>query len=491
MYKRYQKLGLFVAPVLSLIVLLLPPARGMQPEAIKVAAVAVLMAIWWITEAVPIPVTALLPLALFPLLGVLSAKETSAPYAHHLIFLFLGGFLIAIAMEKWNLHRRIALYTIRLVGFSSSRIILGFMVATALLSMWISNTATTMMMVPVGLAIIKQSAEFIEKDKLLNIDTGPGQFKFGAALMLSIAYAASIGGVATIIGTPPNTFLVGYIDQAYHIQITFLQWMLLGVPLSIVMLVIAWLYLTRIAVPPEIKELPGGTELLAEEIKKLGKMQKGEKYVLVIFLLVAFLWIARGFIHFGPKTIHDATIAMGGAIALFLIPVDWDKGIFVLDWKSAVKLPWDIIILFGGGLALAHGVSKSGLVKWVGQQFTVLQGANLLVIILGVVLLTMLLTELTSNTATAAIIIPIMASIALAINMHPFILIIPVSVAASYAFMLPVATPPNAIVFGSHYLTIPQMARVGVILNLTASIFILLAVKFLLPLIWNVSVNVH
>ena len=459
----------------------------MPPDAMKVAAVATLMAVWWITEAVPIPVTALLPIALFPLLGVLSAKESSAPYAHHLIFLFLGGFLIAIAMEKWNLHRRIALYTIRFVGVSSSKIILGFMVATAFLSMWISNTATTMMMVPIGLAVIKQTTEFIDKQGKLNIDTRPTHFNLGTALMLGIAYSASIGGVATIIGTPPNVFLVGYIEQTYHIQIGFVQWMMFGFPLAVIMLIIAWFYLTRIALPPEIKNLPGGRELIYSEIKKLGKMQKAEKYVLGVFAIVALLWISRGFVHIGPSTIHDATIAMVGAIILFLIPVDWKKGEFVLDWKSAVKLPWDIIILFGGGLALAHGFSKSGLVNWISEQFTVLQGSNLMIVILLVILLGMFLTELTSNTATAAILIPIMAGIAVAMHVHPFLLIIPVSIAVSYAFMLPVATPPNAIIFGSHYLTIPQMAKVGIIVNLTGVVLILLAVKVLLPLIWNIN----
>lgn len=489
MYKLYRKIGFFGGPLLALFLLLLPPAPNMAPEAMKVAAVAVLMAVWWITEAVPIPVTALLPIALFPLLGVMNAKESSAPYANHLIFLFLGGFLIAIAMEKWNLHRRIALYTIRLVGVSSSRIVLGFMIATAFLSMWISNTATTMMMLPIGLAVIKQTTEFIDKQKKSDIDTRPTHFNFGTALMLGIAYAASIGGVATIIGTPPNVFMVGYLEQTYHIHITFVQWMMLGVPLAVFMLIIAWLYLTRIALPPEIKNLPGGMELLCLEIRKLGKMQEAEKYVLGVFALVALLWILRGFVHFGPATMHDATIAMAGAILLFLIPVDWKEGAFVLDWKAALKLPWDIIILFGGGLALAHAFSKSGLVKWISVQFTVLQGSNLLLIIVLVILFGIFLTELTSNTATAAILIPIMAGIAVAMNVHELVLIIPVTIAVSYAFMLPVATPPNAIVFGSHYLTIPQMARVGFFLNLTGVVFIVIALKILVPLIWGVNIS--
>ncbi len=490
MYQLRQKIGFFAGPIVFIVLLFLPPGKGLSPAALKVGAVASLMTIWWITEAVPIPATALLPLALFPALGVLSAKDASAPYAHHLIFLFLGGFLIAIAMEKWNLHRRVALYTIRMVGFSSKRIILGFMVATGFLSMWISNTATTMMMVPIGLAVIKETVEFIKKHEALHIDTDRKNFNFGIALMLGIAYAASIGGVATIIGTPPNTILIGFIEQTYKTQVTFGQWMLFGVPLSIVMLFIAWIYLTRFAAPPEIDELPGGKELLEREIHKLGKMNKGEKYVLVVFSLVALLWILHGIFPVGPKTIHDATIAMAGAILLFLLPVDWEKGVFVLDWKSAVRLPWDVIFLFGGGLALAKGFAASGLAKWIGQQLIMLQSLNIILMILLVVMLAMLLTEVTSNTATAAIIVPVMGSVALALHVHPFLLIIPAAVAASYAFMLPVATPPNAIVFGSGYLSIPKMARIGVILNIIGTILITIMVKFVLPLIWNLQTPV-
>ncbi|MHB2152834.1 SLC13 family permease [Calditrichota bacterium GD2] len=487
MYSLRQRIGLFSGPILFLLLLFIRPSGGMSPQALKVAAVALLMTIWWITEAIPIPATALLPLVLFPGLGVLKASDASAPYAHHLIFLFMGGFLIAIAMEKWNLHKRVALHTIRLVGFSSNRIILGFMIATAFLSMWISNTATTMMMVPIGMAVIKQSVDFIEKSDDYAINTTPPHFKFGTALMLGIAYAASIGGVATIIGTPPNTILVGFIEQTYHMQIRFVQWMLFGVPLAVIMLLIAWLYLTRFASVPEIDRLPGGKELLEAELKKIGKMTKAEGYVLTVFGMVALLWISRGFIHCGPSTIHDATIAMGGAILLFMIPVNWKKGIFVLDWQSAVRLPWDVILLFGGGLSLARGFSESGLAQWIGEQFVVLHGMNIFIIVFIVTFFSLMLTEITSNTATAAVLIPVLGSVAVAMHVHPFLLIIPAGVAASYAFMLPVATPPNAIVFGSRYLTIPQMARIGVVLNLIGAVLITLLVHFALPHIWNLK----
>ncbi len=487
MYTLRQKIGFFAGPALAILVGLLPASNGLSESGVKVAAVATLMVIWWITEAVPIPATALLPTALFPALGVMSAKDSCAPYAHHLIFLFLGGFLIAIAMEKWNLHRRIALHTIRLVGFSSNRIILGFMVATAFLSMWISNTATTMMMVPIALAVLTQTVEFIEKNDQLKIDTRPTHFKFGLALTLGIAYAASIGGAATIIGTPPNTILVGFIDQTYHIQIKFAQWMLFGVPLSITMLIITWLLLVKIAAPPEIKHLPGGKDVLNQEIAKLGKMKIGEIYVLIVFSLVALLWIVHGVIPFGPKTIRDSTIAMVGASVLFMIPVDWKKGIFVLDWKSAVKLPWDVIFLFGGGLALAKAFEVSGLSNWIGLQLNMLKSMNIILIIFFVVVLAKFLTELTSNTATAAMIIPVVAGVAVAINVHPFLLVMAATVSASLAFMLPVATPPNAIVFGTRYMTIPQMAKIGLILNIIVTVLITLMIRYILPLIWNLN----
>ncbi len=487
MYTLRQKIGFFAGPILALFVGFLPPSAGLSAAGVKVAAVATLMVIWWITEAVPIPATALLPTALFPILGIMSAKESCAPYAHHLIFLFLGGFMIAIAMEKWNLHRRIALHTIRFVGFSSNRIILGFMVATAFLSMWISNTATTMMMVPIGLAVLNETIDFIEHNKDLNIDTRPTRFKFGLALMLGIAYAASIGGVATIIGTPPNTILAGFIEQTYHVPVSFVQWMLFGVPLSVIMLALTWYYLVKFAAPPEIKRLPGGKALLEKQIKNLGKMQKAERWVLIVFGIVVFLWISHGFIPGMPKMIKDSTIAMSGAAILFMIPVDWQKGIFVLDWKSATRLPWDVIFLFGGGLALAKGFEVSGLSKWIGMQLVSLQSLNILLIILIVVILSIALTEVTSNTATAAMLIPVVAGVAMAIHIHPFILIIAATISASLAFMLPVATPPNAIVFGTHYMTIPQMAKIGLILDLIMTVLVTLMIKFILPLIWNLN----
>ena len=487
MHSYRKKIGLFSGAIIFFIILLLPLPKGMPPEALKVGAIASLMAIWWLTEAIPIPATALLPLALFPLLGISNSKQASAPYANHLIFLFLGGFFIAIAMEKWNLHKRIALQIINFVGVSPNRIILGFMISTAFLSMWISNTATAMMMVPVGMAIIKQSTDIIDKNNPCNIDTTPGKFNFGTALMLSIAFSASIGGVATIIGTPPNTILVGLIESMYHRQIAFSEWMLIGVPLAIVMLFVTWIYLTRFALKAEISELPGGKETIKNEIKKLGKITSAERKVLAVFIFVAVSWMVRGFIKSGSQMMHDSTIAIMGAIMLFIIPIDFKKGIFVLDWEAAKKVPWDIIILFGGGLSLADGFIKSGLAKWIGSQLTILQGTSFIVLIIFVVIVAMLLTEVTSNTATSAMLIPVMGSIAIGMSIHPYGPMIAVCIASSYAFMLPVATPPNAVVFGSKYVTIPTMARVGVILDIIGLIFIIITVTYLIPLAWGID----
>ena len=489
MYTSRQRFGLFLGPVLFLLILMLPLPAGLKPEGLKVAAVTILMATWWITEAIPIPATALLPIGLFPALNVMKSGAATAPYANHLIFLFLGGFFIAIAMEKWKLHRRIALHTIRLVGTSSSRIILGFMIATAFLSMWISNTATTMMMMPIGLSVINKTVEHIKKHNVKGIDTTPTQFRFGSALMLGIAYAASIGGVATIIGTPPNTILVGFIEKLYHQQVSFSLWMAFGVPLAVIMLAISWFYLVRFALPPELKTLPGGKEHILQELKELGSITKAERRVLIVFVLVAMAWIIRGFIKLENLMIHDATIAMLGASLLFVIPADFKKGRFLLDWKSAVRAPWDVIILFGGGLSLANAFSVTGLADWIGGRLHILQGMPLIIIIFVVIIVAMLLTEVTSNTATTAMLIPVMAGIAVGMAVHPFGLMIAAAVASSYAFMLPVATPPNAIVFGSKQITIPQMMRVGIVLDIIGSVLITFFLMYVIPLLWGINMH--
>ena len=487
---KNKNIGLITGLLLFTVILLLPTPESLPIAAKHVLAVAALMATWWVMEAIPIPATALLPIVLFPTLGVMSGAEVTRPYAHHLIYLFLGGFLIAVTIEKWNLHRRIALYTINLIGVTPKRIILGFMIASAALSMWISNTAATMMMVTIGLAVLKQVVAEIKADPELDIDTRPEHFHFGIALMLGIAYAATIGGVATLIGTPPNAILAGVVESHFGQSISFLDWMMFAFPLSVTMLIITWYYLTHFAFPGEIDYLPGGKETVEREIAELGKMSRQEKIVLFVFGLVATLWITRGFIKIDAfKYVTDSTIAMAGALLLFIIPANLKEKEFLLDWKTACKIPWDILILFGGGFALAKGFTDSGLTQVIASQLGVLQGSNLLLIIAAVIAVVIFLTEITSNTATASMFLPIIAAMAVAMHIHPYTLMIAVALAASFAFMLPVATPPNAIAFSSHYFTIRQMARTGIWLNLIGIILISLFVKFYLPIIWGIDIN--
>lgn len=453
-----------------------------------VGAIATLMAVWWVSEALPIAAVALLPISLFPLLGVMPTASVTAQYANQIIYLFIGGFFIAVTMERWNLHRRIALNTIRLVGTAPARIILGFMIASAILSMFVSNTATAMMMVPIGLAVIKQASEIIKKNNIQGIDTRPENFHFAIALMLGIAYACSIGGVGTIIGTPPNTVFVGVSETSFNQQISFALWMAYGVPLAAVMLILCWLYLIKVAFPLKIRELPGGKEFIDQEISALGKITKEEVMILCVFILVASAWILRGFISFG--FFNDAAIAITGAMILFILPSNYEKGIFLLDWKTAVSIPWGIVVLFGGGLALAHGFSQTGLAAWIANALIFLDGYNIFILLLAVALLTIFLTEVTSNTATATMLMPILASMALAMSVHPYGLMIAATIAASFAFMLPVATPPNAVVFGSSFISIPQMAKAGIALNIAGVIIIVLATALLLPLLWDIDLTV-
>jgi len=480
--KHRNVVGLLAGPLLFMLLLLSPLPEGMTPQGLRVAAVAVLMAVWWVTEAIPIPATALLPIALFPVLGVLSGSEVTHAYGNHLIYLFLGGFLIAVTMQKWNLHHRIALYTIRLVGVTPQRIVLGFMLATAFLSMWISNTAATMMMVTIAMAVTGEM-EHDQRHK-------PGEFWFGTVLMLGIGYAASIGGVATLIGTPPNAIFAGVMEKTYGVSISFLDWMMFALPLSLVMLFIVWYYLSRVLFTRADMHLPGSKAMIREHIARLGPMSRQELTVAAVFSVVALLWILRGF--FQPQAlsmVKDSTIAIAGALLLFLIPVDLKKREFLLDWKTAVTIPWDIIVLFGGGFALAQGFSESGLTRWLAEQLTVLQGFNSVLIIVAVVLLVVFLTEVTSNTATASLLLPVMGALATAIDMNPLGLMVAAVVAASFAFMLPVATPPNAIVFSSRYITIAQMAAAGFRLNLIGALVITGFVYLVLPYAWGIQLQ--
>ncbi|MFO7576594.1 MAG: SLC13 family permease [Pelovirga sp.] len=482
-YSRRQMIGLWLGPLLFTLMLVLPTPAGMEAPAQKMAALALLMATWWMCESLPIPATSLLPIVLFPWLGILSTGKAAAPYANHLIFLFMGGFIIALSMQRWNLHRRIAMNIVKVVGFSPSRLILGFMVATAALSAFVSNTATTVMMMPIGLAIITHVITEGKKEGLdKTIDFSPEQFAFGLNLMLGIAYAASIGGVATLIGTPPNTVLAGYLNKTYGYEITFARWMMFGVPLVLIMLPLCWLWLTRVANPMKLKKVPGGRDLINEELRQMGRMSAGERWTGQVFFLTAMAWIFRkqlSFLFPDPSLITDATIAMAGGLVLFLIPISLKKNIFVMDWHWASKMPWGVLLLFGGGLALAEGFKVTGLAVWIGSRVTLLEHAPVLILVIAVTTLIIFLTELTSNTATAAMVMPILSAIAIGLGQNPMLLLIPAAVAASCAFMLPVATPPNAIVFGSGYVTIPQMVKSGFGLNLI-SIVLAVVVTYLL-----------
>lgn len=478
--------GLITGPVLFVLFLAAPVPEGMTPEAQKVAAIAILMAVWWITEAIPIPATALLPIALYPIMGVMSGADVTHSYAHHLIFLFMGGFLIAVTMQKWNLHRRIALETIRMVGMTPERIVLGFMLATAFLSMWISNTAATMLMVTIGMAVIRQASGE-------TTHTGSPQgddYRFGTALMLGIGYSASIGGIATLVGTPPNAILVGVLEDNYGQSISFMDWMLFGVPLSLLMLFITWWYLTRLASRCSGAALSGSQETLRGELNRLGPMSRPEKLVAGVFILVAALWILRGLLKPpGLEMVRDSTIAIAGALLLFVIPADWKKREFLLDWQTAVRIPWDIIILFGGGFALARGFSTSGLTAYLAGQLALLEGASVVVIIATVALLVTFLTEVTSNTATATLLLPVMGALSEAMHVHPYGLMITAVIAASFAFMLPVATPPNAIVFSARYVSISRMARIGLFLNLIGVVLITAFATLWLPRVWGLDLT--
>ncbi|MFC0606061.1 SLC13 family permease [Winogradskyella pulchriflava] len=473
-----KKIGLFLGPLLFLLIKFFFHPEGLDDAANAILASTAWVAVWWITEAIAIPATALLPIILFPLSGGLSLSETTASYGHKYIFLFLGGFILAIAIEKWNLHKRIALNIIKLVGTDVRKIILGFMVATALLSMWISNTATAVMILPVGIAIVLQLKDNPKTEENENLI-------FGKALMLAIAYSASIGGMATLIGTPPNLVLAGVVESTYNTEITFSQWFMFGFPISVILLIICWIYLTRYAFKFKQKEFPGGKKEIENQIKALGKMSYEEKAVLTVFTITAIAWICRSFLltKWLPA-IDDTTIAIIASILLFLIRNN-KKEHALINWEDAVKLPWGILLLFGGGMALAMGFEVSGLAAWIGNQLTSLVGVSIFVLLLILIAAVNFLTEITSNMATTAMLLPVLVSLAAVLNIHPYILLVSATLAASCAFMLPVATPPNAVVFGSGYLKIEDMVKKGIWMNVISIILVTLIVYYVLPLVWN------
>ncbi|WP_104750850.1 SLC13 family permease [Helicobacter salomonis] len=444
-----------------------------------VAAVAILMGTWWMSEAIALVATALLPLVLFSALGVASFKEVGASYGSPIIFLFMGGFVLAMAMQRWNLHSRIALRIILLVGTSPRALVAGFMLATAFLSMWVSNTATAVMMMPVGLSVLTLVAKLLQKQDCKTDSSYQSapiyRTNFSICLMLGIAYSASIGSLATLIGTPPNALLAGYMQDAFGFKIGFGQWMILGVPIALLMLMGAWFLLTFVIFPIKIKEIPGGREVIVQELHKLGPMSAGELWVATLFVLASLSWVFLGSIlhSMGIKIANlDSIIAMGVAIALFIIPAQKTR---LIDWDTMKKLPWDVLLLFGGGLALSAQFSKSGLSLWIGHQVAHLSHLPLLLLMVLVVALVIFLTEITSNTATAAAFLPVIGGVALGLgyeHSQALFFTIPVALAATCAFMLPVATPPNAIAYGSGYVKMQDMIKAGLWLNILGIVLI-------------------
>lgn len=478
MINSKKNIGLFLGPILFIIIKFYFHPNGLESSANAVLASAVWVAVWWITEALPIAVTALLPIIIFPLSGGPSLNETATSYGHKYVFLYLGGFILAIAIEKWKLHKRIALTIIKIVGTNVVNIILGFMVSTAFLSMWISNTATAVMILPVGMAIVshlKDNPDTIENENII----------FGKALMLAIAYSASIGGMATLIGTPPNLVLAGVVQESFGVEITFSQWFSFGFPISLLLLFICWLYLTRFAFKFKQKTFPGGRDEIDRQLKALGPISFEEKTIFIVFLLTAFAWITRSFLlkQFIPA-IDDTIIAIISAFLVFLLPSK-DRKNQLLNWEDTKKLPWGILLLFGGGMALALGFEVSGLAVWIGEQFTSLKTFPLILLLLVLIASVNFLTEITSNLATTAMLLPVLVSLATVIDVHPYILLVAATVAASCAFMLPVATPPNAVVFGSGYLKIEDMVKKGFWMNIISILLLTLIVYYILPLVWN------
>jgi sodium-dependent dicarboxylate transporter 2/3/5 len=477
-----SRVGLVLGPVLAIaLALSLPEASdapgGLTPAGRATAAVAAWMATWWLTEAVPLAVTALLPVVLFPLLGIAPIRDTTAPYANPLIFLFLGGFLLGLGIQRFGLHRRIALLVLLRVGTSPRALVGGFMLAAAGLSMWISNTATAIMMLPIGASVLKLLDEQEHANPAGAKPDAPTR-GFGTALVLGIAYACSIGGIGTLVGTPPNLVLAAFVREQYGIEVTMLGWLGIGLPLVALMLPLTWWYLTRIAFPLPATPLPCGRDVLRSELAALGSMDRGERTALAVFLATALGWLLRPQLvaWTGLTSLSDAGIAMLGALSLFVIPVDRKATRYALDWETARQVPWEILILFGGGLSLAAAIAANGVDNFIAGGFAGLAGLPFWVIALTITAAVIFLTEITSNTAVTTTLMPVLAATAIATGAPPGLLLTAAALAASCAFMLPVATPPNAIVFSSGCVSVGEMARAGFVLNLAAVVVVTLVV---------------
>ncbi len=468
-YGFRQWSGWIIGPALLLITCLTSPPEGLSEAGWRTSGAAALMAVLWMTEAIPIPVTALLPLVLFPALGLSDIRESAAPYANPIIYLFLGGFLIALAMQRWGLHRRVAINLIGAMGTQPARIVGGFLLASTLISMWVSNTATALMMLPIAMSV----TSLVPPD----IRGQPAMKAFGTALLLSVAYGATTGGMATLIGTPPNALLAAYLDNVYGLKIGFGQWMLLGLPVTLVALPTVYWVLTRVSFRIQGQAVPGMAEMLVAERAKLGPFAGGELLVALVFVGTALAWVFQPLIATVIPLATDTTIAITGAFLLFMIPVNVRRGQFLMNWEATKGLPWDVLLLFGGGLSLAGNMEKHGLSKYLGSLCAGFDAFPVIVAVAIVCFAILMLTELTSNTATAATFLPIVASVAVSMGHNPLLFMIPTALAANCSYMLPVGTPPNAIVYGSGQITLPQMAKAGMLLNL-------LLVPIIVGIVW-------
>lgn len=471
-----RAVGFFAGPALFFILLFSVSDQWISPGANKVLALGTWMIIWWVFEVVPSPVTALIPLVGFPFLGVMKMSAAAAPYANPIIFLFMGGFMIALALEKHRLHERIALNIIRVTGTSGNGIIFGFMAATALISMWISNTATAMMMLPIAISVIK----LVHENPTAS--TGRQERNFALSLMLVVGYSATLGGLATIIGTPPNVVFAGLLDQFYHQKLDFGKWMLVGVPVMFTTLLATYIILTRLLYPNRLNKINGSDEMIAGRLLEMGRLRPAEKWVLVIFCSTSLFWIFQQPLNLflGKELLNDTNIGMAGGLLMFVVPADWRKGTMILDWSDTSKLAWGILLLFGGGLCLAQAMENTGIIqevgKWIAAQSTLNAWLILILIVVGVIL-----SEFMSNVALVQVFVPVVFGIASGLGANPILLAMPVTLSASIGFMFPIATPPNAIVFASGHIRMVEMLRAGVLLDLVCILIIWLASVTLVP----------
>jgi solute carrier family 13 (sodium-dependent dicarboxylate transporter), member 2/3/5 len=482
-------ISLLAGPLIFLVISQLVSPGLLSAEGWRVMAVAAWMVLWWITEAVPIPVTALLPMILFPLLGIFKMDAATAPYANPIIFLFMGGFIIALAMERRNLHTRIALNLIRLTGTHANGIILGFMLATGFISMWISNTATAVMMLPIAMSVINllQSHSSTDPASIISFR------RFALCVMLGIAYAANIGGTATIIGTPPNVVLVGYMNSIYGYDLAFGRWLMIGIPISIGMLLLTYWILVKWLYPSGLGEISGTADIVKTQLASLGKLSKAEKMVGTIFVCTALAWIFRQPINalIGNGPLNDTIIAMAGGVLMFIVPLNLRNGEFLLDWKSMERLPWGILLLFGGGMCLAEAMEETGIIQLVGKIISDSGPFSLWLLILLLSATTLFLTELMSNVALTTIFVPVVMGIADGLQISPLLLAIPVTLASSFAFMMPISTPPNAIVFASGFIKTDEMVRAGLILNIVSILLLTLLSLTLVQWVYGPGLGVE